>query len=246
MSKVFQKQSSKFSEYLRNTIFGLILLGLLTNFVYDRIKHDTTEETVQTTSKITHEKLNKIDQLLQELPEHSNKGELQKFFGDDWESVLQNPYIFTKLKEQLSEQNQTIEKLMKEHDRLKTEINQLNSKPKLQQTLDRALNELRYDDVKTILNETQQENNAPTIDQTLNLKTDIISEEDSLLGNAQVKKLKLLKSVNSIHKQLSNFYKNLDYKAQKAIVSPQSDGTYNITIPINWTSDSNKIKKIFF
>ena len=82
------------------------------------------------------------------------KGEefLRSLFGDDYEKVLENPKTYKNLKLKLEQKNQTLESLLKEKVELEKKIKSQNLDSDIEQKVEQAIQELRFDDVIDILN----------------------------------------------------------------------------------------------
>jgi len=78
---------------------------------------------------------------------------LQKYFGEDYQKVLENPQTYHNLKLKLLDSSTNIEELLKEKDELLKKIQAQSLKKSIQKLVDQAFKELRYEDVRTILDE---------------------------------------------------------------------------------------------
>jgi len=84
---------------------------------------------------------------------HSSKGEdfIMLYFSDDYEKALENPRIYQNLKFRLEQKNQTLEFLLKEKKELEEKVKSLNLDSDIENKVELAIEELRFDDVIDIL-----------------------------------------------------------------------------------------------
>jgi len=78
---------------------------------------------------------------------------LQKYFGEDYSKVLENPQTYHNLKSKLLDSSTNIEELLKEKEELLKKIQAQSLKSSIQNMVDQAFVELRYEDARNILNE---------------------------------------------------------------------------------------------
>ena len=141
------KMYEKIYQSLKEHIGKLLKIG---------IKNSNKKE--ENLHHITHDKLNEILKLL---PTSINKEQfLQEYFGDDWQKVLQNPQTYKNLKLKLKNAQYDTQKLLTERKELLEKIASTKLKSSIQKMVDQAFKELRYEDVRTLLDEFIANNQA--------------------------------------------------------------------------------------
>ena len=141
----------KMENQALNTIGGVIILAVITGFIYDALKpKDTTEETVRVEATKTNANLEEIKALIKQ--QGGNETEfLEKYFGEDYQKVLENPQTYHNLKRKLLTNTKTTQELLTERDELLKKINAQRLNSSIQKMIDKAFKELRYDDVRNLL-----------------------------------------------------------------------------------------------
>jgi len=76
---------------------------------------------------------------------------LKKYFGDDYQTILENPQTYHNLKTKLLNTSTSIEELLEEKDNLLKKIESQRLNGSIQKMVDKAFEELRYDDVIDLL-----------------------------------------------------------------------------------------------
>lgn len=140
----------KMENQALNTIGGVIVMAVITGFIYDYLKpKDTTEETVKIEATKTHANLEEIKALIK-LQGGDETAFLEKYFGEDYKTVLENPQTYQNLKLKLSNNRKTTQELLEERGELLKKIDSKSLKVSVQKMIDKAFKELRYDDVRDL------------------------------------------------------------------------------------------------
>lgn len=111
----------------------------------------TKSDEIQTKQDKHSQQLQKIENLIK-LQGGDETAFLEKYFGDDYKEVLENPQTYDNLKVKLQENRGSIELLIEEKEELqkKIESRRLHSND-VQKMIDKAFKELRFDDVLDLL-----------------------------------------------------------------------------------------------
>jgi len=101
---------------------------------------------------LTHKNQSQIKDLIKDLAIYGNKEKfLKAYFGDDWKKVLENPQTYNNLKIKLLKFKSDTEKLIDEKNKLNKKIESQKLNSSVQKMIDKAFNELRFDDVRDLL-----------------------------------------------------------------------------------------------
>jgi len=76
---------------------------------------------------------------------------LQAYFGDDWKKALANKQIYNNLKKKLLESHKSLDELLKEKEEILEKLNNYHLNLKLQEQINSAIAELRYEDAEKLL-----------------------------------------------------------------------------------------------
>jgi tetratricopeptide (TPR) repeat protein len=140
----------------------LVALGasffLILSFV--KVKASETDEVitvVKDEAKKNHEQLEEIKKLIK-LQGGDETEFLKKYFGDDYLSILENPQTYHNLKTKLLNSSTSIEELIEEKETLVKKIESQSLNASVQKLVDQAFAELRYEDVRTLLDEFIEKN----------------------------------------------------------------------------------------
>jgi len=150
--KVHARLKQIFDDKRKHKIYTFIVSGVLISLIIFLIYQNSnlldSSEEQKIAEKSTHQKL---DLLLDALPLYGNKEKfLKEYFGDDWTKALNNSQTYHNLKIKLLN-NQNVEVLLKEKEELLKKIATQSLKGSVQKMVDKALMELRYDDVRDLL-----------------------------------------------------------------------------------------------
>ena len=155
LSFVKVTESEKVSISINESFFSLILLGgLIFNSYYEiDINKKMLESTLGLNKKhdITHEKLDEIDKKISELNIENEKEFLKTYFGEDWKKAFLNEQTYHNLKKLLIENKNDTQKLLTEKKELEEKIKANRLTDSIQKLIDKAFKELRYGDVRTLL-----------------------------------------------------------------------------------------------
>ena len=159
--KVSESQNSSVSikeNYL--SLFLILFIIAISFYQGDTIREVVNQksEDIQTTVK---QESNDIKKLIKELQIFGNKEKfLQAYFGDDWQKALQNPQTYNSLKQKLENAQYNTQKLLTERKELLEKIEATRLKSSIQKMVEKAFKELRYKDVRTLLDEFIANNQA--------------------------------------------------------------------------------------
>ena len=130
----------------------LVVLGASVFVILSLVKVSESQNSSE--EKLHHISHDKLDEILKLLPTSINKEQfLQEYFGDDWQEVLNNPQTYHNLKTKLLNTSTSIEELLEEKENLLKKIESQRLKGSIQKMVDKAFEELRYEDVRTLLDE---------------------------------------------------------------------------------------------
>lgn len=117
--------------------------------------YDTKE--IQSNQLITHQKL---DLLLKKIPTEEEQKEkfLLKYFGKDYKIILNNPTTFHNFTTLLTTTQKTPNQLLEERKELLKKIKNQSLEDSIKKMIDEAFKELRYDDVRTLLDKFIKDN----------------------------------------------------------------------------------------
>jgi hypothetical protein len=139
-----------FEFLFSNGAIWILALFVLVFLVLSLVKVKSTESSEIVTAVKDESK--EIKELLKDLAIYGNKEAfLQAYFGDDWQHVLDNPQTYHNLKLKLSSNTKTTQELLEERDELLIKIRSQRLKGSVQKMIDKAFNELRYEDVRDLL-----------------------------------------------------------------------------------------------
>ena len=151
-------------------ILGAIILGLMVNFIYDWLKSKDGNNKI-------NQRLDEIKLLIKQKTPEDEEEVLRKYVGEDYKTVLANPQIYHNLKDQLLKKDKTIQDLLKDKDELSREIKSEKLNKITQKKVDKAFNELRFDDVMYNLG------NKDKIINLIKENSDITGQEISMILN---------------------------------------------------------------
>lgn len=133
----------------------LVLLGVFYFIILSFVKVNSAEKdeivkTVKEESKQTHDSLDEIKALIKQHGT-SETDFLEKYFGKDYAVILQNPQTYHNFTTFLNRTEKTADELLKEREDLLKKIKKQSFSEKLQNQIDKAFNELRYEDVRELI-----------------------------------------------------------------------------------------------
>lgn len=133
----------------------LVLLGVGYFVILSYVKVNSAEkdEIVKVVKQETNKTLEgqeEIKELIKSLGMSENEF-LEKYFGKDYNVILQNPQTFHNFTTLLKQTNKTADELLKEREELLEKIKSQSFTPKLQAQIDKAFKELRYEDTRELL-----------------------------------------------------------------------------------------------
>ena len=194
---------------------------------------------------LTHQNQNEIKDLIKDLAIYGNKEKfLKAYFGDDWEKVLENPQTYNNLNFKLLEVKSDTQKLLDEKEKLLKKIESQKLNGSVQKMIDKAFNELRFDDVRDLLDS--------FIDSNKDIESDLIKahylkalsymqenkyqkakEEFEMIGIG-IKDSKILNDYGRIYFKLAE-YKKAELLLQKALnlIDNESDD-FKRTLSLNF------------
>ena len=91
------------------------------------------------------------DKLLRKIAFGKETDFLEKYFGKDYEVILKHPQTYHNFTTLLKQTNKTADELLKEREELLKKIASQSFSPKLQNQIDKAFKELRYEDVRALI-----------------------------------------------------------------------------------------------
>ena len=178
--KVSESESNVKSTSIKEKLFSFLIALLLISIIYtiSYYQNQGSSKDIQThatnEANKTRDYMNKVskkqtDDLLKALNIYGNKEKfLNAYFGDDWDKKIINEQTYHNLKSKLDKHKGNIQTLIEEKEKLqkKIESRRLHSNG-VQEMVNKAFNELRFDDVLSLLNNFTDNNKG--------IKEDLIS-----------------------------------------------------------------------
>jgi len=129
---------------------GLVIFIILSYVKVNSAEKDEIGNIVKDESSKTHDKLDELKELFKA---HgiSEKEFLEKYFGKDYAVILQNPQTYHNFTTLLKETQKTADELLKEREELLKKIKKQSFNDTLQNQIDKAFKELRYEDVRELI-----------------------------------------------------------------------------------------------
>jgi len=135
-------KDSFLSLLLLLTIFGMTIYAISSNNT-NHIKTHKQQE-------VTNNKLDEIKALIK-LQGGDETDFLIKYFGKDYKVILNHPQTYHNFTTLLKETQKTADELLKEREELLKKIKKQSFNDKLQKQIDKAFKELRYEDVRELI-----------------------------------------------------------------------------------------------
>lgn len=101
--------------------------------------------------EISNEGLSQIDKKISDLHIKNEKEFLKEYFGEDWKKAFLDEQTYHNLKKLLIENENNTQKLLDDKKELEEKIKANRLNDAIQKQIDKAFNELRFDDVRILL-----------------------------------------------------------------------------------------------
>ncbi|RUM44313.1 MAG: hypothetical protein DSY46_05935, partial [Hydrogenimonas sp.] len=165
LSFVKVSESANHSMTVKENILTIMLLIIVTSLSLYQVngQHTNSKEivTIAQDTRNIRQDTQEIKKLIQGLQIYGNKEKfLKEYFGEDWKKALQNPKTYKNLKIQLAKYQNNAQKLLEEKRELLRKIASQRLDDTTQKEVEKAFNELRFDDVRKILDRFIAENQA--------------------------------------------------------------------------------------
>lgn len=146
--KVYTRLKHIFDDRTKSKLYFLITFILATIIILMLFRVlQSNEETNKGQSTQYKETL----KLLKIITKDKEEEFLKNYFGNDWKSIVQNPQTYHNLKLKLSDHKITMEILLKEKNELLNKIKSSQLNNSVQRIIDKAFSELRFNDVRDLL-----------------------------------------------------------------------------------------------
>ena len=142
-----------------NFLLLLLLLTLIGMGTYAISSNNTSHNETHKQQKIANDKLDNITALIK-LKLGDETLFLEKYFGKDYAVILKHPQTYHNFTTLLKQTNKTANELLKEQEELLKKIESQSFSPKLKTQIDKAFKELRYEDVRELVDIFLEANDA--------------------------------------------------------------------------------------
>lgn len=137
----------------------LLLITLLTMGIYAISNNHKSHDKTHKQQEITHDKLDELKALIK-LQGGDETLFLEKYFGKDYAVILKHTQTYHNFTTLLKQTNKTADELLKEREELLKKIKSQSFSPALQKQIDKTFKELRYEDLRELLDAFLEANSA--------------------------------------------------------------------------------------
>lgn len=146
---------------LRESFLSLVLLlTLLGMVIYSISNNDKNHQETHNQQKITNNKLDEIKVLITKLQGKDKIEFLKKYFGKDYAIILNHPKTYHNFTTLLKQTHKSADELLKEREKLLKKVASQNFNPNFQKKINKAFQELRYEDVRKLIDDFLKDNKS--------------------------------------------------------------------------------------